>query len=256
MRSSGFPMSRSRVLAPYFQRSRGKALSIDRRVVQWDPRASSAMACAGAMPQRSTGRTRRSTTGMSAGPATACSPASSRHWRRRPTHQGASSSTARTCKAHRTAAQPVAETRGPRQIGRTKGGPNSTLHAVCDRHARPLVLLLSPGQMRDHQGRRTADRRAAACLRADRRPRLTTATVVVAALEDPAASRPASHHAGTAGTPSQHDPALYRQRHPIENLFAKLKDWRRIATRYDRCADIFMGPSPSPQPSSSGLRQT
>jgi transposase len=24
-------------------------------------------------------------------------------------------------------------------------------------------------------------------------------------------------------------------------MFAKLKDWRRIATRYDRCADIFMG---------------
>ena len=41
--------------------------------------------------------------------------------------------------------------------------------------------------------------------------------------------------------PHPHDPALYRQRHPIENLFAKLKDWRRIATRYDRCADIFMG---------------
>ena len=41
--------------------------------------------------------------------------------------------------------------------------------------------------------------------------------------------------------PRPHDQALYRQRHPIENMFAKLKDWRRIATRYDRCADIFMG---------------
>ena len=30
--------------------------------------------------------------------------------------------------------------------------------------------------------------------------------------------------------------ALYKQRHKIENMFAKLKDWRRIATRYDRCA--------------------
>jgi transposase len=29
---------------------------------------------------------------------------------------------------------------------------------------------------------------------------------------------------------------MYRTRHKIENLFAKLKDWRRIATRYDRCA--------------------
>jgi len=31
----------------------------------------------------------------------------------------------------------------------------------------------------------------------------------------------------------------YKQRHKVENMFAKLKDWRRIATRYDRCADIF-----------------
>ena len=37
-----------------------------------------------------------------------------------------------------------------------------------------------------------------------------------------------------------YDAVLYRQRHHIENLFAKLKDWRRVATRYDRCADIFM----------------
>ena len=41
--------------------------------------------------------------------------------------------------------------------------------------------------------------------------------------------------------PRPHAPALYSQRHPVENLFARLKDWRRIATRYDRCADIFMG---------------
>jgi len=32
---------------------------------------------------------------------------------------------------------------------------------------------------------------------------------------------------------------LYKQRHKVENLFAKLKDWRRIATRYDRCAHTF-----------------
>jgi len=33
---------------------------------------------------------------------------------------------------------------------------------------------------------------------------------------------------------------LYKLRHKVENLFAKLKDWRRIATRYDRCAHIFL----------------
>jgi transposase len=37
-----------------------------------------------------------------------------------------------------------------------------------------------------------------------------------------------------------HDRLLYRQRHRIENMFGKLKDWRRIHTRYDRCAHTFM----------------
>lgn len=39
--------------------------------------------------------------------------------------------------------------------------------------------------------------------------------------------------------PIPYDKTLYRQRHKIENMFAKLKDWRRIATRYDRCAHTF-----------------
>jgi transposase len=37
-----------------------------------------------------------------------------------------------------------------------------------------------------------------------------------------------------------HEKALYKTRRKIENMFARLKDWRRISTRYDRCADIFM----------------
>lgn len=37
-----------------------------------------------------------------------------------------------------------------------------------------------------------------------------------------------------------YDRTLYRQRHRIENMFGRLKDWRRIHTRYDRCAHTFM----------------
>jgi len=37
-----------------------------------------------------------------------------------------------------------------------------------------------------------------------------------------------------------HDKVLYRQRHKIENMFGKIKDWRRIHPRYDRCARTFM----------------
>ncbi len=40
--------------------------------------------------------------------------------------------------------------------------------------------------------------------------------------------------------PIPYDRVLYRQRHKIENMFGRLKDWRRIHTRYDRCAHTFM----------------
>lgn len=36
-----------------------------------------------------------------------------------------------------------------------------------------------------------------------------------------------------------YDKDLYRQRHRIEIMFGRLKDWRRIAMRYDRCAHTF-----------------
>ena len=44
-------------------------------------------------------------------------------------------------------------------------------------------------------------------------------------------------------TPIPHDALLYRQRHKIEIMFGRLKDWRRIHTRYDRCAHTFMSAS-------------
>ena len=32
---------------------------------------------------------------------------------------------------------------------------------------------------------------------------------------------------------------LYRERRRIENALGRLKDWRRSASRYDRCAHTF-----------------
>ncbi|WP_368389693.1 transposase [Sphingomonas pokkalii] len=40
--------------------------------------------------------------------------------------------------------------------------------------------------------------------------------------------------------PISHDTGLYRQRHRIEDMSGKLKDWRRIHARYDRCAHTSM----------------
>ena len=47
----------------------------------------------------------------------------------------------------------------PRRIGRTKGGLNSKLHAVCDGQGRPIMLLLTEGQMSDHKGAALSCRR-------------------------------------------------------------------------------------------------
>src|SRR5690606_35038025 len=110
------------------------------------------------------------------------------------------------------------------------GGLNSKLHAVCDDRGRPLVMLLTEGQMSDHRG---------AALMLGVLPR---ARVLIGDRGyDSRAFRDALAARGTAAcipssrsrkVPIPHDPATYRHRHRIENLFARLKDWRRIATRY------------------------
>ena len=45
-------------------------------------------------------------------------------------------------KAHRTAASLFEKGPVPRRIGRTKGGLNSKLYAVCEGQGRPLLMLI------------------------------------------------------------------------------------------------------------------
>ncbi len=40
--------------------------------------------------------------------------------------------------------------------------------------------------------------------------------------------------------PIPHDPDLYRERNRVERLIGKLKQFRAIATRYDKLADSFL----------------
>jgi transposase len=58
----------------------------------------------------------------------------------------------------------------------------------------------------------------------------------------PEASSRASLRAAAAN-PLHLRQGIYRQRDKVENLFAKLKDRRRIATRYDRYAHIICIPA-------------
>jgi transposase len=41
-------------------------------------------------------------------------------------------------------------------------------------------------------------------------------------------------------TPYPLDRAAYKRRNVIERLFCKLKNWRRVATRYDRLARNYL----------------
>jgi transposase len=38
----------------------------------------------------------------------------------------------------------------------------------------------------------------------------------------------------------RHDKKAYKNRNVVERCFGRLKDWRRIATRYDKLAQNFM----------------
>lgn len=111
-------------------------------------------------------------------------------------------------------------------------------HAVCDGQGRPIILLLSEGQMSDHRG-------AALLLE-----KLPHAKVLLGDKGyDSDWFRAALAHRGIEPcipplrhrkAPLSYDKVIYRQRHKIENFFGRIKDWRRVATRYDRCAHAFM----------------
>ncbi|WP_376780423.1 IS5 family transposase [Paracoccus jeotgali] len=140
-------------------------------------------------------------------------------------------------KAHRTAAS-LSKGGLARAIGRTRGGLNSKLHMVCDGLGRPLTFFLSPGQMSDAKGALAllSDLPSAKVLLADKG---YDADWFREALADRGIAACIPARRGRKN-PARHDRTLYRQRHRIENLFARLKDWRRIATRYDRCGELFL----------------
>jgi transposase len=99
------------------------------------------------------------------------------------------------------------------------------------------VLLLTEGQMSDHKGARIMldALPPASTLLADRG---YDSNWFRQALID-RGTEPCIPPTKSRQQPISYDAALYKQRHRIENMFAKLKDWRRVAMRYDRCAHTF-----------------
>ena len=124
-------------------------------------------------------------------------------------------------------------------IGLTKGGRNTKLHAVCDEKGRPVVLLLTPGNVHDCKV-------AQLCIEA-----MPPSAELVAdkgydsqALREWLTGRrtqPVIPPRKNRKIQYDYDATIYRQRNVIERMFCRLKDWRRIATRFDRNLKSVMG---------------
>ena len=123
-------------------------------------------------------------------------------------------------------------------IGRSKGGLSTKIHATVDALGNPTGFLLTPGQACDLE-------------RADALLPTLEAPIVIADKGYDADQRvlQALAQAGkTAVIPPkanrtnqrEYDKDLYQACHLIENFFCQLKQFRAIATRYDKTARNFL----------------
>lgn len=115
-------------------------------------------------------------------------------------------------------------------LGRSRGGLSTKLYAACDALGNPLRLIAGPGQENDTRraqdliqgyspGAVLADRAYDAILEAGAEPVIP-----------PKRYRRHKH---------AYDRALYQERNRIEWLFNKLKQFRRVATRYDKLLQLL-----------------
>lgn len=143
-------------------------------------------------------------------------------------------------------------------LGRSRGGLTSKIHLASDRRCRPLSFVLTPGQAADSpqfvavlkkikirgpvgRARTRPDAVAgdkAYSSRANRAYlRKRKIKIVIPEKADQAANRKKKGSAG--GRPVSHDPALYADRNTVERAINKIKEWRGLATRYDKTAESY-----------------
>jgi transposase len=105
----------------------------------------------------------------------------------------------------------------------------------------PLALLLTPGQASDLDG---ADvllpLLAAETLIGDKGYDADVRVRDVLAASGKRVVIPPRGNRKSPVTFSESDKVLYKERHKIENFFGRLKDWRGIATRYEKSARNFL----------------
>jgi transposase len=114
------------------------------------------------------------------------------------------------------------------------------IHAVCDAQGRPTDLVLTQGQASDLAGFDALSNRIKAEIvigdkgyDADDRVREVLRAAGKTAVIPPRSNRK---------NPEQYayDKELYKKRHRIENFFSRLKDFRGIATRYEKTSRNFL----------------
>jgi transposase len=123
-------------------------------------------------------------------------------------------------------------------IGRSRGGLSTKIHTLADALGNPVGFFLTGGEVHDLVGadHLLPDMQANLLIAdkafdADTRVLEPLAEAGKKAVIPPKANR---------RQPRRFDRHLYKERHLIENFFAKLKQFRAIATRYDKTARNFL----------------
>ena len=123
-------------------------------------------------------------------------------------------------------------------ISTSRGGRTTKIHALSDDGGRPVAFALTPGNAHDLAGARAL---LAICCPSHKL--LADHAYDAASLRDWLAERgtePVIPPNPTRKNPHAYDRDAYRGRNLIERMFCRLKDFHRIATRYDKRADIFL----------------
>ncbi len=115
---------------------------------------------------------------------------------------------------------------------------NTRLHAVTDAIGRPIRFFMTAGQVSDYTGARVlvSSLPSADWLLGDRG---YDADWFREALGDRGIT-PCIPGRTSRDKPIKYDKRRYRKRNSIEIMFGRLKDWPRVATRYDRCPKVFL----------------
>ncbi|CUH49113.1 Transposase [Ruegeria atlantica] len=115
---------------------------------------------------------------------------------------------------------------------------NTKLHAVADTVGRPIRFFMTAGQVSDYTGARAlvSSLPAADWLLGDRG---YDADWFREALVDMGVT-PCIPGRKSRGKAVKYDKRRYKRHNRIEIMFGRLKDWRRVATRHNRCPKVFL----------------